>query len=152
MTDPQLQLRLQLLGAPRLIVAEGAARPLNRADAALLALLAIEGPTSRARAIGLLWPDSDEPAARNALRQRLFRLRRTAGADLIDAAEWLSLAPGVAGRRPTLTIKIGRIGNDMVKAARFQIRRQLGQIGGNDIDTQVIFGRIPAREVGVSWL
>ncbi|HUL65683.1 MAG TPA: BTAD domain-containing putative transcriptional regulator [Burkholderiaceae bacterium] len=78
--------RIELVGVPRLVLA-GDARELERKDAALLALLAIEGPTARARAAGLLWPDVDDDAARNNLRQRLHRLRKRAGRDLVLARQ-----------------------------------------------------------------
>lgn len=88
--------RLQLLRNPQLIAASGTATPLNANDAALVALLAVDGPTTRDRALALLWPEEDDVGrARNALRQRLFRLRRVAGFDLVSAGELLTLAPGV---------------------------------------------------------
>lgn len=64
-------------------------------DAALLAWLAIEGPTTRARLAQLMWPEHDDDAARNSLRQRLFQLRRQVGADLISGTVTLNLAEGV---------------------------------------------------------
>ena len=89
--------------APRLALAAGAAVlradaarvALARLDAALLAVLALEGPTSRQRLLHLLWPDEEPENARNALRQRLFRLRRAVGAELVAGGELLSLARGV---------------------------------------------------------
>lgn len=71
------------------------ARELAPRDAALLAWLAIEGPTARARLAALLWPDSDAEAARNALRQRLFQMKRQWGQDLATGAATLALAEGV---------------------------------------------------------
>ena len=71
------------------------ARELAPRDAALLAWLAIEGPTARARVAALLWPDSDAEAARNALRQRLFQMKRQWGLDLATGATTLALAEGV---------------------------------------------------------
>ena len=65
-------------------------------DAALLAWLAIEGPTPRARLAQLLWPDHDDDAARNSLRQRLFQMRKQVGADLVSGGATLALAEGVA--------------------------------------------------------
>lgn len=85
---------LRLLGAPQLLL-DGRAHPLERRDAALLALLALDGPLPRARAAAVVWPDADEPRARNNLRQRLFRLRRLAGRDVVDAAPLLRLAAGL---------------------------------------------------------
>ena len=94
-TAPARRLRLQLRRTPQLLNG-AAATPLNRLDAALLALLALEGATSRSRVVALLWPEADEDAARNVLRQRLFRLRRAAGRDVVVQEELLALAAGVA--------------------------------------------------------
>ena len=89
-------LRLVLTGAAAAVCRVDATRlPLARLDAALLALLAIEGATPRQRLLQLLWPDDEPEKARNVLRQRLFRLRRAVGADLVAGAELLALAAGV---------------------------------------------------------
>lgn len=87
---PPSTITLQLSGAPHC-----GAQPLAPADALLLAWLAIQGPTPRERLAALLWPGSSADAARNALRQRLFRLRRQAGADLVTGPSPLQLAPNV---------------------------------------------------------
>ncbi len=89
-------LRLALTGGAALHRSGTAPLVLPRFDAALLALLAIDGPTSRQRLLALLWPDQAPEAARNALRQRLFRLRRAAGADVVHGAEQLALADTVS--------------------------------------------------------
>ncbi|HYJ96542.1 MAG TPA: hypothetical protein VEX14_00655, partial [Burkholderiaceae bacterium] len=90
-------MRLVLTGPSAALHRTGAApMALSRLDAALLAWLALEGSTSRQRLLRLLWPDQESEAARNALRQRLFRLRRAAGADLVQGSEQLALADGVA--------------------------------------------------------
>jgi len=47
-------LRIFLLNSPRLVVPDGVEHPLERKDAALLALLAMEGPTPRAKVAALL--------------------------------------------------------------------------------------------------
>ena len=74
---------LYLGGAPAIGV--GSHRhPLAAPDALLLAWLALQGPSSREHLAALLWPGSTAEAARNALRQRLFRLRKLAGADLVS--------------------------------------------------------------------
>ncbi|MGD9833837.1 MAG: AAA family ATPase, partial [Piscinibacter sp.] len=86
---------LQLAASPLLRRGAGAALPLPVRDALLLAWLAIEGPTPRARVAQLLWPDSGAQAARNALRQRLFQLKKLAGIDLVGGQETLVLADGV---------------------------------------------------------
>ena len=73
----------------------GVSHALGTREAALLAWLAIEGPTSRADLASLLWPDSDAEAARSALRQRIFQLRRIAGGALVVGTQTLALAEGV---------------------------------------------------------
>ncbi len=74
---------------------QGHALPLALRDAALLAWLALEGPTPRNRLALLLWPDSQPEAARNALRQRLFQLKRHLGVAVIEGQAVLELAVGV---------------------------------------------------------
>jgi len=76
-----------LLGEPRLLLADGSTHVLERKDAALLALLALDGTASRARVAALLWPEVDDEAGRNNLRQRLHRLRKRAGCDLVSSAQ-----------------------------------------------------------------
>ena len=89
---------IRLLLASELLVQpeRGAASPLIGKDGALLAWLAIEGPTSRERMARLLWPESDDEAARNALRQRIFKLRKVAGGEIVVGRTTLALAAGIA--------------------------------------------------------
>lgn len=95
-TSPSAGMQLRLLGVPSLRTPGSDARiALERKDAALLALLALDGPLQRARAAALLWPDADTQKARNSLRQRLFRLRRAVGGDVIAEDDALSLAAGI---------------------------------------------------------
>ncbi len=89
-------LQLSLAREPALQRGDGASVPLGPRDGALLAWLALEGPTPRARLAQLLWPESEPESARNALRQRLFQLRRTAGADLVAGTHTLALAEGIS--------------------------------------------------------
>jgi len=89
-------MQLHLASAPRIAIGDGPEQPLAPLDAALLAWLAIEGPTPRARIAALLWADKDADAARNSLRQRLFQLRKTVGAELVGGdATVLALADGI---------------------------------------------------------
>ena len=88
-------MQLQLATARRFVSANGSAVALAARDAALLAWLALEGPTPRARLAELLWPDSDADAARNALRQRLFHLRKSLGFDAVVGSATLALAEGL---------------------------------------------------------
>lgn len=89
-------MKLQLAASPQAVGTDGKVTALALRDAALLAWLAIEGPTPRQRLAALLWPDSSPEAARNTLRQRLFQLRRQLGGDLVEGASQLALAAGVA--------------------------------------------------------
>jgi DNA-binding SARP family transcriptional activator len=82
-------------GEPRCVLATGAALPLEAADALLLAYLCIEGSTSRARLAALLWPDADEARARGNLRQRLLRLRKSIGTEIVAGRSQLALAADV---------------------------------------------------------
>ena len=91
---PPNNARLQLSAAPSLDTG-GQRLTLAMPDALLLAWLALEGPTPRERLATLLWPDSSAEAARNALRQRLFRLRKQIGVELVHGSTVLALAGGV---------------------------------------------------------
>jgi DNA-binding SARP family transcriptional activator/tetratricopeptide (TPR) repeat protein len=88
-------IQLHLLAVPALVRRSGVPIALERKDAALLALLALDGPVPRARAAALLWPDAEPHKARNNLRQRLFRIRRSAGFDMVVDDSALALAEGV---------------------------------------------------------
>ena len=89
-------LRLALTGAaPAVCRADAPRVPLARARCrAARDARASKAPMSRQRLLQLLWPDDDPENARNVLRQRLFRLRRAVGADVVVGAERLSLAAG----------------------------------------------------------
>ncbi|BDP43966.1 hypothetical protein DAETH_39350 (plasmid) [Deinococcus aetherius] len=87
--------RLTLLGPARLERPGGGEVRCEGKALALLAYLALEGSASRSRVAGLLWPDTPEAGARNNLVHLLRRLARTAGPDLVEAGDVLSLGPGV---------------------------------------------------------
>ncbi|ABC80091.1 transcriptional regulator, SARP family [Anaeromyxobacter dehalogenans 2CP-C] len=113
MMHPSPNWTVHLLGAPRLAGATAMVR-LDRRTAALLALLAIDGPQPRSRAAGLLWPESPEKTARANLRQLLRRLREAAGGDLVGAGDPLELSPAVSvdvrgGPRPEEAWPDGRL-------------------------------------------
>jgi DNA-binding SARP family transcriptional activator/tetratricopeptide (TPR) repeat protein len=86
---------LQLGGAAQARGADGRLQPLADADALLLAWLALEGPTPRERMAAMLWPESSTAQARSALRQRLLRLRRQCGRELVVGQAVLSLATDI---------------------------------------------------------
>jgi DNA-binding SARP family transcriptional activator/tetratricopeptide (TPR) repeat protein len=83
---------LRLVGDPALISPAGEEQPLERRAAALFALAAIEPGISRRQAAAMLWPGSDAPNARQALRQQLLRVKNHAGEELITGHTALRLA------------------------------------------------------------
>ncbi|MES2957135.1 MAG: AAA family ATPase [Pseudomonadota bacterium] len=87
--------RLRLIGEAACICADGRVLTLEPKDALLLAYLAIVGPTPRRALAVLLWPDVDEERARANLRQRLFRLRKALGFELLEGAAVAHLAAAV---------------------------------------------------------
>jgi DNA-binding SARP family transcriptional activator/tetratricopeptide (TPR) repeat protein len=89
-------MHLHLASAPRVATADGPAQVLAALDGALLAWLALEGPTPRNRLAALLWPDKPAEAARNSLRQRLFQLRRQVGVELVEGGATAALAAGIS--------------------------------------------------------
>lgn len=94
--DAAPSLRLSLLGAPQWSRDDGTVGALAARDAALLALLAVDGHVARDRIAAWLWPEASSQANANlSLRQRLFRLRRDCGHALVDAGLTLNLLPGV---------------------------------------------------------
>jgi DNA-binding SARP family transcriptional activator/tetratricopeptide (TPR) repeat protein len=95
MSDASHTPELTLARLPAVRVAGGDWVPLGLRESLLLAWLALEGPTERGRLALLLWPDSTPDAARNALRQRLFQLRRLSGAALVAGTHTLALASSV---------------------------------------------------------
>ncbi len=146
-TAPPLQLRL--LAAPALLRGDGERIALERKDAALLALLAIDGPTSRSHAAALLWPDADSQRARNNLRQRLFRLRRAAGRDVIDDHAALALAAGVVHDLASLPAQLAQ---DPAAAAG-ELLGSFGYEDSTDLDDWVRAARERFRaQRRVRWL
>lgn len=136
--------RLELLGVPVLFSVTDERVVLERKAAALLALLAMDGARSRAELAALLWPQVATAQARNSLRQRLFRLQRAAGMELVAGSEELRLADGIVhdlgdGQATLADRPGGRIGTLLeglayddtvelalwVDGARQRVRRQL---------------------------
>ena len=88
-------LKLRLIG--RAAIADSSRTHLLEAkDAAWLAVLALDGPTARDALAAWLWPQAGLKNANGNLRQRIFRLRRRIGHELIDAGDTLALLPDVA--------------------------------------------------------
>ena len=87
---------LHLCGLHRVVATAGKCVVLERRDAAMLALLAIEGPTARARVKALLWPDESPEDVRGRLRQRIYALKRKLGVETISGTSTLATAPALA--------------------------------------------------------
>jgi DNA-binding SARP family transcriptional activator len=88
-------LNIRVLGTAWARDAHGEQKPLERKAAALLAYLALKGPTARERLVGLLWPDTEtQSAALNNLRQTLSRLRRLLEVDYTEGGDPLMLRKG----------------------------------------------------------
>jgi DNA-binding SARP family transcriptional activator/tetratricopeptide (TPR) repeat protein len=87
-------MHLELTRRALALQADGSSSALAPRDAAMLAWLALEGATPRARLAELLWPESDPGAARNTLRQRLFHLKKHCG-ELVSGGDILRLADAV---------------------------------------------------------
>jgi len=87
--------RLQLLGTPAAHDGRQVLRFPDRKGLALLAVLAVDGPSARGHLAGLLWDDSDSDIRRN-LRRTLHRLREAGFEALVDTdGDVLSLKPPV---------------------------------------------------------
>jgi DNA-binding SARP family transcriptional activator len=95
MLHPSSPPRLRLIGEAACIHTDGRVLTLEPKDALLLGYLVIVGPTPRRALAVLLWPDVDEERARANLRQRLFRLRKALGFELLEGAAVAQLAAGV---------------------------------------------------------
>ncbi|WP_374674133.1 AAA family ATPase [Ideonella sp.] len=87
---------LHLCGRARVVTPAGACVGLERRDAAMLALLAIEGPAARSRVTALLWPDEPPQDVQGRLRQRIYALKRKLGVEAISGSSTLVLCPALA--------------------------------------------------------
>ncbi|MFO1311399.1 MAG: AAA family ATPase [Burkholderiales bacterium] len=88
--------RLLLRRSGKFRSAAGVSFDLEPKDAVLLAYLAIEGATPRATIASLLWPDVEGARARGNFRQRLLRLKRATGVEVVTGGAQVELGEGVA--------------------------------------------------------
>lgn len=95
--QPQSGLQLCLVGQATLKRGDGTLHALAVRDALLLGRLAQDGPQDRQHLAGWLWPDTAPAQARTNLRQRLLRLRRVLGRDLVQGGTRLALDPALPG-------------------------------------------------------
>lgn len=91
----EASVKLALLGLPRLCRPSAPDHVLERRDAALLALLALDGPQARAKLARWLWPDAKPSGALTNLRQRFYRINRAAGLAVVVGADTVCLADSV---------------------------------------------------------
>lgn len=138
-------IRLELLGAPRVLRAGTALRLPVRKTVALLAVLAVEGRCTRAKLATLLWGELDDEAARRNLRRELHRLREAGLHDVLAGDDPLALAAHVrsdlaefaaalAGDEPAAALQAGALldGFDLADSQAFddwlaQARERLGR-------------------------
>ena len=92
-TNPALL--LDLLGVPHWHAEAGVREPLSAQDAALFALLALDGPQGRDVLAGRIWPEATQQQAANNLRKHVSRLRRDTGHALFHTGATLSLVSGL---------------------------------------------------------
>jgi DNA-binding SARP family transcriptional activator len=88
-------LEVELLGPPKWRATGGRSEALSAQDAALIALLALEGPQGRDVLAGQIWPAATQIQAANNLRKHVSRLRRDTGHTVFDAGATLALKPSV---------------------------------------------------------
>ncbi|MBL0141442.1 MAG: AAA family ATPase [Betaproteobacteria bacterium] len=157
---------IRLLGDPTLVDPDGIHHALEHRAAALFALVAIEPGIQRRRVASLLWPDSDDSRARQALRQQLLRIKKLAGEELVqgDAAMRLSTNLATDLRRGTsgghflgahdygdneeLGRWVRRQRDDRLHAATDKLARQLAEAeAAGDFDAGV---RLAERLVAVA--
>ncbi|MBP6764753.1 MAG: AAA family ATPase [Rubrivivax sp.] len=105
--------------------------PLAVRDAALLAWLAVEGPTPRTRLAQLLWPASSPEAARNNLRQRLFQLRRQLGIELATGPVLLALPESVGHDLEGAATLLGTDAADLGSEFDAWLQHQRQRLGRN---------------------
>lgn len=92
------RLELHLLGPPRLTLDGIEVKLVLKKVLGLMAYLALEGATSRARVVGLFWSNLDEDSARRNLRRELHRLKTKAAkfeGQIETVEDWLHLAQPV---------------------------------------------------------
>ena len=94
---------VRLFGCPEIDCDGVAKTPDTRKAVAVLAYLAVEGPSARRdRLAWMLWPESSQERARAALRRTLTSLRSVIGAE------------GLSSTRETITLEHGRVSIDTV--------------------------------------
>jgi DNA-binding SARP family transcriptional activator len=86
--------QFQVVGDIRLDDGNRQLKP-ERRTAAVLTYLVLEGPTSRSKLAGLLWPEVEERRARNNLVQALRRLKKATSVEFATGDDTLKLTEGL---------------------------------------------------------
>ncbi|MVN87096.1 AAA family ATPase [Deinococcus sp. HMF7620] len=87
--------QLALLGRPQVTRPDGQKAECPPRLLLILAFVALEGRTARARLASIMWPDVLESVARNNLVHALRRIQALSGAGLLLVGRDIDLAPGV---------------------------------------------------------
>jgi hypothetical protein len=95
-TSATAQWQLRLCGQAQAVSEQGRRQTLERRDAALLALLAIAGPTARSNALALLSPEEAPEQVRGRLRQRIHVLKRRLGVEAVEGSHTLALGAALS--------------------------------------------------------
>ena len=91
-TQPPARLTVQLLGGFRILV-DGSPVDLTPVAERLVAILGLQGRTSRSRLAGMLWPDTPECRALASLRTGIWRVNQAAEALIVPTRTMLDLSP-----------------------------------------------------------
>lgn len=132
---PKPRFRVHLLGAPHLLTDDGRRVKLSGKDAALLALLAIDGPQPPQRLHALLWDGKSPQQAADNLRRRAFALKAIAGVPLLQPHAPNRLADGLRDAPPAAVPN----GIDLVHIAGFDdamLCSAGGLLDGEDLGAQ----------------
>lgn len=129
-------LKVKILGTPRFERDGNAVTADTRKASALVAFLAVEGPTRRETLAGLLWPESAESQARSSLRRTLSALRSAMGSETVSSD------------RDQITLA-----NDEVTTDLDEFRDALAETTSHDHDTGDVCGACiePLRRAVTSY-
>jgi DNA-binding SARP family transcriptional activator len=91
-TQPPARMVVQLLGGFRILV-DGSPVDLTPVAERLVAILGLQGRTSRSRLAGMVWPDTPECRALASLRTGIWRVNQAADSLIVSNRSMLDLSP-----------------------------------------------------------
>jgi DNA-binding SARP family transcriptional activator len=91
-TQPPTRIAVRLLGGFRILV-DGSPVDLTPVAERLVAILGLQGRTSRSRLAGMVWPDTPECRALASLRTGIWRVNQAADALIVPSRSMLDLSP-----------------------------------------------------------